>query len=114
MTVAHARSLRRMQTDAERRLWRALRARRLTGLKFKRQTPIGRYIADFACFECKLIVELDGKQHADQAAYDTARTRWLQEQGYRVIRYSNMDAMLNMFRVMEEIVALAEERRPKP
>ena len=110
--VARARKLRREQTDAERTLWCELRARRLDGFKFKRQVPIGRYIADFMCFECKLIVELDGSQHLEQVAYDEARTRWLATKGYRVVRYWNIDVLLATERVMEEIWSIAEGRRP--
>lgn len=112
LKVTRARTLRREQTDAERKLWWALRARRLEGFKFKRQVPIGRYIADFMCFECKLIVELDGSQHLAQVAYDEARTRWLEAQGYRVVRFWNVDVLLNTDRVMEEIWVIAEARRP--
>jgi very-short-patch-repair endonuclease len=101
--TTRARDLRRKQTDAERKPWWELRARRLDGFKFKRQVPVGRYIADFMCFECKLIVELDGSQHLEQVEYDEARTRWLETQGYRVVRYWNIDVLLNTERVMEEI-----------
>jgi very-short-patch-repair endonuclease len=112
LKVTRARKLRREQTDAERKLWWELRARRLDGFKFKRQVPIGRYIADFMCFECKLIVELDGSQHLEQVEYDEARTRWLEAQDYRVVRYWNIDVLLNTERVMEEIWSIAEQRRP--
>jgi len=112
LKVTRARNLRREQTDAERKLWWELRARRLDGFKFKRQVPLGRYIADFMCFECKLIVELDGSQHLEQVEYDEARTRWLERQGYRVVRHWNVDVLLNTERVMEEIWSIAEQRRP--
>jgi very-short-patch-repair endonuclease len=69
-------------------------------------------IADFMCFECKLIVELDGSQHLEQVEYDEARSRWLETQGYRVVRYWNIDVLLNTERVMEEIWSVAEARRP--
>ena len=72
-----ARGLRRRQTDAERRLWARLRDRRLLGVKFARQVPIGPYVVDFCCREQKLIVELDGGQHAAQADYDAGRTAFL-------------------------------------
>ena len=112
MTTTRARALRRSQTDAERKLWYALRARRLDGIKFKRQVPIGRFIADFMCFECKLVVEVDGSQPAEQADYDAARTRWLETQGYRVVRYWNREVLLNTEGVAEEIWQLAQERKP--
>jgi len=107
-----ARSLRREQTDAERVLWRELRARKLEGLRFKRQVSIGSYIADFMCFECTLIVEVDGSQHAEQVAYDEQRTRWLEERGFRVLRFWNVDVLLNTTWVVEQIRAAARERRP--
>jgi len=78
-----ARGLRRRQTDAERRIWARLRDRRLLGTKFARQVPIGPYIVDFCCRERKLIVELDGGQHAAHADYDGGRTEYLQALGYR-------------------------------
>lgn len=110
--TGRARSLRREQTDAERKLWRELRARRLEGFKFKRQVAIGTYIADFMCFECKLIVELDGSQHLDQLEYDERRTRWLEAQGFRVARYWNIDVQLNPEGVVDHIWRIAQERRP--
>ena len=113
MSIARARSLRRNQTDAERKLWYALRARHLVGLKFKRQVSIGRFFADFLCFECRLIVELDGTQHAEQGEYDNARTHWLESQGYRVQRFWNFDVLTNTDAVVDEIMRVATERRPK-
>ena len=91
MTTSRARQLRARQTDAERKLWFLLRDRRLNSAKFRRQVAIGNYIVDFICQEAKLIVELDGGQHADQVAYDTARTNWLEGVGYRVLRIWNND-----------------------
>ena len=75
--------MRARQTDAERKLWFLLRDRRLNDAKFRRQVPIGNYIVDFVCQEAKLIVEVDGSQHADQAVYDAARSEWLASVGYR-------------------------------
>ncbi|MDZ4868818.1 MAG: DUF559 domain-containing protein [Alphaproteobacteria bacterium] len=109
-----ARSLRRAQTDAERAMWRVLRSRRMDGFKFRRQVPVGRYFADFLCFECKLIVELDGSQHLEQVAYDEERTRWLETQGYRVLRYWNVDLLLYEDSVAEDVWRHLQERRPKP
>jgi very-short-patch-repair endonuclease len=80
----YTRGLRRRQTDAERRLWARLRDRRLLGAKFVRQEPIGPYVVDFCCRELKLIVELDGGQHALCVAYDAGRTDFLEQLGYRV------------------------------
>ena len=77
-----ARELRHNATEAEQLLWECLRSRRLAGFKFRRQTPIGRYIVDFCCVEARLIVELDGGQHQDQQGYDAARDAWLRERGF--------------------------------
>ena len=95
MTTSRARQLRARQTEAERKLWFLLRDRRLNGAKFRRQVPIGKYIADFVCQEARLIVELDGGQHTDRIAYDTARTEWLAGVGYRVLRIWNNDLTEN-------------------
>ena len=86
-----ARHLRRNMTDAEKFVWTQLRSRRFAGYKFRRQAQIGPYIADFICFECRLIVELDGAHHADpeKRAHDERRTNWLAKQGFRVLRFAN-------------------------
>ena len=73
------------------------------GLKFKRQEPIGHYIADFLCLEHKLIIELDGSQHLDEAHYDAERTRWLNERGFTVLRFWNDEVLKNMVAVLEQI-----------
>jgi very-short-patch-repair endonuclease len=87
MPNQNARALRKQPTDAEQRLWFQLRRRQLHGVKFRRQQPIGPYIVDFICFERRIIVEVDGGQHAEQAAYDAKRTRFLEQQGYCVLRF---------------------------
>ena len=87
--LERARSLRSNQTEAEQRLWYYLRARRFSGLKFKRQKPVGNYIVDFVCFSPKLIVEVDGSQHAEQEQYDDRRDRWLRNEGFIVPRFWN-------------------------
>jgi very-short-patch-repair endonuclease len=79
------------QTPPEQILWSILRGRRLAGLKFRRQEPIGPYIVDFCCRQLKLIVELDGMSHFETGDRDEVRTRWLEEQGYRVFRVTNWD-----------------------
>ena len=86
-----ARGLRRGMTVAESILWRALRDRQCEGLKFRRQVPIGRYVADFLCVEHRLIVELDGPPHENetQRRHDASRDAWLREHGYRVLRIGN-------------------------
>ena len=99
-----ARDLRNDATDAERRLWQHLRARRLSGFKFRRQYPIAGHIADFACVEAKLVVELDGGQHAERQTQDAERTRRIETNGYRVIRFWNDDVLLRTEAVVEEIM----------
>jgi very-short-patch-repair endonuclease len=86
-----ARRLRREATPPEQILWSVLRGRRLGGLKFRRQEPIGPYVVDFCCRELRLIVELDGMSHDDKQIRDEIRERWLREQGYRVFRVTNWD-----------------------
>ncbi len=99
-----ARELRRNQTPEEQVLWRALRNRFLN-VKFRRQWPIGGYIVDFVCFEAKLIVELDGSQHAEEAAraYDAVRTEFLEAAGFTVIRFWNNEVRENLDGVLETI-----------
>ncbi len=105
-----ARKLRKSSTPAEEKLWQALRNRNLAGFKFRRQHPIGPYIADFYCAEVRLIVELDGGGHLDQMEYDQNRTDWLEEQGYRVIRFWNDDVLNYLDDVAKEILLTLEER----
>jgi very-short-patch-repair endonuclease len=88
-TQIRVRQLRQEQTAAEAKLWYHLRGRQLGGFKFRRQHPIGRFIVDFCCLERSLVVEIDGPVHRDQPEYDASRTQWLQDAGYRVLRYTN-------------------------
>ena len=111
----YAGGLRRRQTDAEHSLWARLRDRRLLGTKFARQVPIGRYVVDFCCRELKVIVELDGGQHAVQASADAERTTFLEAQGYRVLRFWNNEALGNADGVLERIaLALGAGPSPRP
>ncbi len=87
--LRRARALRKNLTDTERLIWSKLRNRQFAKFKFRRQVPIGPYIVDFVCFEQKFVIELDGGQHAQQTEYDASRTRWLEAEGYRVIRFWN-------------------------
>ena len=102
--IQRARELRQRQTPAEARLWQALRSRQANGLKFRRQHPIGPYIADFYCAQVQLVIEIDGDSHAEQVEYDQARTAWLESQGYRVLRYTNSEVQENITAVLENIV----------
>jgi len=102
---AHARTLRRELTDAERALWQRLRDRSVAGAKFRRQHPIGPFIGDFCCVESHLIVEIDGGQHADRSQVDEERTRFLSERGYRVIRFWNHEVLQHLDGVLERIEA---------
>jgi very-short-patch-repair endonuclease len=97
-----ARRLRRNATDAERMMWRLLRDRRLSGIKFRRQVPVGPYIADFASIRHRIIVELDGGQHAD-SFHDAGRDAFLAAEGWRVLRFWNNDVMTNRVGVLESI-----------
>ena len=89
--LQHARELRQPQTPAEQKLWSHLRNRQLNGLKIRRQHPIDRFIIDFYCDEAKLCIEVDGDSHAEQIEYDQARTAYLNELGYAVIRFTNRE-----------------------
>ena len=103
MDTTVARALRKNPTQAERRLWRALRLRQIGNVKFRRQQPIGNYVADFVCLEHRLIVEVDGGQHASRVAYDKRRTRWLESRGYVVLRFWNNDVLANTDGVVQSI-----------
>ena len=97
-----AKAMRSEATPAEQKLWFELKAKRLGGAKFRRQVVIGRYIADFACrIPRMLIVEVDGDTHATRAAYDEARTFFLQSRGYEVVRFTNADIMTNLEGVLQ-------------
>jgi very-short-patch-repair endonuclease len=111
----YARRLRRDQTDAERKLWSRLRDRRLYGARFRRQHPIGPFISDFCCTEAKLVIELDGGQHAFQKRSDAERTAFLEGQGYRVIRYWDSEVLTSTDAVLQRIaLALRADPRPSP
>jgi very-short-patch-repair endonuclease len=103
---AFCRQLRRDSTDAERALWRRLRARRI-GAKFRRQHALGPFIADFYCAAARLVVELDGGQHfeARRELDDARRTRWLHERGIRVLRFTNTEALREPDAVVDAIAA---------
>ncbi|MBI5075158.1 MAG: endonuclease domain-containing protein [Nitrospirae bacterium] len=104
-----ARLLRRNQTDAEKILWQKLRNRGQQGLKFRRQVPVGPYVADFLCEGSKLIVEVDGGQHAERKDYDQYRDDFLRTNGYEVVRFWNNEVMGNMDGVLEAIKQVLEK-----
>jgi very-short-patch-repair endonuclease len=108
--VKRQRRLRRNSTDAEMRIWLALRDRRLGGFKFVRQEAIGPYIADFACRDQKLIVKLDGGQHSENNR-DQTREAFLTGEGYKVLRFWNNDVMKNRDGGLETILAELEKQR---
>jgi very-short-patch-repair endonuclease len=108
-----ARRLRKASTDAETKLWYRLRSRRLNGHKFVRQEPIGPYTVDFICREARLIVEVDGGQHAENAR-DAIRDKWLTDRNYRVLRFWNNDVLSNIAGVLETIATAFEETPPHP
>ena len=103
MSIRKAKELRQNRTDAEKRLWGRLRRKRVDGFRFRQQAPIGKYIVDFVCFEAKLVVELDGGQHVEQAEYDAKRTGWLESQGFQVLRFWNNEVLGNIEGVEETI-----------
>ena len=115
--ISRARQLRRDVTEAEKKLWRALRDLRVADSHFRRQATIGPYFADFACHAAKLVIELDGGQHADGAniARDAKRDAYMKENGYRVLRFWNNDVMQNVDGVLQHIVeTLSAPRPPTP
>ena len=106
--LERARELRHPQTQAEQRLWRLLRNRRLASYKFRRQHPIDRFIVDFFCHDCALVIEVDGASHASQVEYDQARTQWLNDHGYTVIRFTNDEVLQQPNVVLEAIFRQCE------
>ena len=111
---SNARALRKNSTDAERIIWSELRDHRLAGASFRRQVPIQNYIADFVCHAAKLVIELDGGQHfsdrGEQA--DAARSRVIEAQGFKVLRFNNHDVMANRAGILETIATAIAERAP--
>ena len=105
-----ARNLRVNSTEVEKKLWHHLRNNQLNGYKFRRQYPIGNYIADFVCVSLKLIIELDGGQHADQQIYDKKREQYLEKQGYKVIRFWNNDVIENLDGILEALTLALSQR----
>ena len=98
-----ARALRHNATDAERLLWSRLRTRRLSGFRFRQQRPLGPHGCDFVCLQASVIVELDGSQHAARMAYDARRDAFLRSQGFRVLRFWNVDLFRNSEAILDTI-----------
>jgi len=113
MANERARRLRGNSTEAEKRLWSVLRRRGLEGARFRRQVPLGRYIVDFLCLDARLVVEVDGGQHAIEAERDAERTGWLESQGFRVLRVWNNEVLENLDGVAD-IIAAALRATPLP
>ncbi len=117
MANAKARNLRKNMTEAERRLWQQLRALKSDGFHFRKQAPIGSFIADFCCHGVKLVIEVDGGQHGLVSGIqsDQERTAWLTARGYRVLRFWNSDALSNIEGVMTQIISsLNPHPNPSP
>ena len=111
-SLDHAKQLRSNQTEAEQRLWYYLRAKRFMGLKFKRQKPMGPFIADFVCMEHRLVIEADGGQHGSDA--DAERDTWFQAAGYTVLRFWNHEILEQTEAVLERIRLAVEALSPGP
>jgi adenine-specific DNA-methyltransferase len=113
-TVGRARALRQRSTDAERLLWNRIRDRRLNGVKFRRQHSIAGYIVDFCCVQARLVVELDGGQHAERTLNDRERTTVLEAEGYRVIRFWNHEVLTVIDVVLTAIMEAVPSPLPSP
>ncbi len=112
--LTFAKNLRTRLTDAERTLWLHLRSHRLRGYKFKRQQPLGPYIADFVCFSARLVIEVDGAQHLDSVR-DAERDRWMSDNGFRILRFWNDQVLRETEAVLEAIWnALGDTPSPQP
>ncbi len=110
--TGYAREKRKHMSEPETRIWLALRAERFSGIKFRRQKVIGPYIADFAANEPKLVIEIDGGTHDADDTRDAIRTRFLEAQGYRVVRYTNTYMMQNLEGVLIHLTGVIAEMRP--
>lgn len=111
--TAKARALRNNATDAERALWHAISARKVSGVRFNRQVPISPFICDFVARSINLVIEVDGGQHNDEV--DAERTRYIEAQGFRVIRFWNNDVLGNIEGVVKEIIrVIADMPSPDP
>ena len=122
MANERAKALRKTMSDAEWKLWHALRSNKINGYRFRRQHPIGVFIPDFVCLEKKLVVEVDGEQHSEpgQISHDAERTDWLRSQGYCVIRFWTNEVMQTLESVVNtiarelDVLPVARDRPPPP
>jgi len=112
-TIKAARALRSSMTGVELLLWSRIRARRLGGHRFRRQVPLGPYIADYACLQVRLLVEVDGPSHEERFQYDEGRTEWLEKAGFRVLRFQANDVLARLDEVLETILRECD-RPPSP
>jgi very-short-patch-repair endonuclease len=110
MLKQNARRLRKQMTDAERALWHLLRRKQIGSHRFRKQVPIGKYIVDFACLDARLIIEVDGGQHADAADADRERDAWLASQNFRVLRFWNNDVLKNPEGVIQVVLEALEAK----
>jgi len=99
----NARTLRIQSTDAEKVLWGKIRGRQIEGCKFRRQQLFGSYIVDFVCFDRKIVIELDGGQHAESRTRDSIRDNWMKGEGFEVIRFWNNEVLQNLDGVLETL-----------
>ncbi|MDF2764445.1 MAG: uncharacterized protein K0S81_1439 [Rhodospirillales bacterium] len=113
-TLVLARKLRAEMTDAERKLWSLVRRKQLEGCRFRRQVPLGPFVADFACLPARLIVEVDGGQHGLRTEHDARRTKWLEQFGWRVLRFWNADVLREPENVLEIIRLALIDPPPQP
>ena len=111
---SRARALRRSMTDAEKLLWRSLRDRQMDGWKFRRQHPIRPFIVDFVCVERKLIIELDGGQHASKIWADASRSSYLRKKGYKILRFWNNQVLKETKAVLDTILVTLNDDTPSP
>ena len=114
-TIRKAKALRARMSLPEVKLWQAIRERRLGGHRFRRQVPVGPFIADFACFACKLVVEIDGAIHDETwVTYDMRRQAWLEASGLKVVRISAVEVLRNLDGLVEGLLVELERRAPTP
>jgi very-short-patch-repair endonuclease len=104
-TILRARELRREQTPAEKKIWARVRNHQLANLPIRRQHPIGPYVVDFCCEPARVVIEIDGDSHfeSEQKAFDAQRTAWLEECGYRVLRFTNIEVHRSLEAVLQAI-----------